>query len=272
MREKLRKVAVYSFFDHTHIEAGLERMARKGWMLETLGNYLWTYRRAEERELHFTVSYAPKASAFDPDLTEQQREFIAFCERTGWQFVAANAQLQVFCNERRDPVPIHTDPVLELETLHKAAKRAYIPSYCVLLAIALLQLGLLVAGMIRDPIRQLASISSGAGIFAWLVLAVLTVCELGVYFLWRRRALKAAEYGEFLATPNLTRLQHIILALAFLDAAYLSLSLVVSNDMLLLVCILVAWVYAAIVVAGVNLTKNLLKRKGASRGVNRAVT
>lgn len=30
MREKLRKAAVFSFFDHTHIEAGLERMARKG--------------------------------------------------------------------------------------------------------------------------------------------------------------------------------------------------------------------------------------------------
>ena len=272
MRKKLRKVAVYSFFDHTHIEANLERMARKGWMLETMGNYLWTYRRIEPKGLHFTVSYAPKASAFDPDLTEEQREFIDFCERTLWRFVAANAQLQVFCNEQRDPVPIHTDPILELETLHKAAKRSYIPSYCVLLALALIQLGLLAAGMIRDPIRQLASIAQGAGIFDWLALAVWIVCELGAYFLWRKRALKAAERGEFLATPNLTRFQHIILALVLLDAAYLLLSLVFSNDMLLLVCLLAAWAYFAVVAAGVNLTKNLLKRKGASRGVNRAVT
>lgn len=272
MREKLKKVAVYSFFDHTHIEANLERMAHKGWKLETIGNYLWTYRLIEPKELRFTVSYAPKASTFDPDLTEEQLEFIDFCERTGWQFVASNAQLQVFCNEQRDPVPIHTDPILELETLHKAARRSYIPSNCVLLALALIQLVLLVAGVIRDPIRQLASITSGTGIFNWLALAVLTVCELGAYFRWRKRAYKAAERGEFLATPNLTRFQHIVLALILLNTTYLLLSLVFSSDTLLLVCLLVAWANFAVVAAGVNLTKNQLKRRGASRGTNRAVT
>lgn len=272
MKDTKRQLAVFSFFDHTHIEAYLERMARGGWMLESMGDRLWTYRRTEPRNVHFTVSYAPKASAFDPDLTEEQREFIDFCERTDWRFVASNAQMQAFCNEQRDPVPIQTDPELELEALHKAAKRVQIPIYCALIVLSLVELGMFLSDVWDDPVEWLASGSGLIAVFAWLGMIVPCAGELATYLLWRKRALKAAERGEFLATPNLTAFARVVLVVELAAFFAWAVSTLTYGNPLLRLVLLLTVVYTVFLFAAVNGTKNLLKRKGASRGKNRAVT
>lgn len=41
MRKTKLRMEPYSFFDHTGISAHLERMARKGWMIDKIANYGW---------------------------------------------------------------------------------------------------------------------------------------------------------------------------------------------------------------------------------------
>ena len=137
MKDKKRRFEIFSFLDYTGIAAHLSKMAEKGWMVESMTNFGWTYRRIEPKKLTFYVSYYPKASEFDPEPTEEQKIFHDFCEHTGWILAAVSAQMQIFYNERENPVPIETDPMLEVETIHAAAKKSYLPAYFVLLAVGI---------------------------------------------------------------------------------------------------------------------------------------
>ena len=67
MRERKRRLELYSFYDHTGIERHLERMAEKGWMLEKVEKNIWHYRRIRPKKLTCFVTYFPRASELDPE-------------------------------------------------------------------------------------------------------------------------------------------------------------------------------------------------------------
>ena len=106
MRDTKRRLEFYSFFNHTGIAAHLEDMAQKGWMIEKITGFGWVYRRIEPKRLHFSVSYYARASEFDPQPSEGQREFQEFCEHTGWKLACSSAQLQIFTTTSRIPHPL----------------------------------------------------------------------------------------------------------------------------------------------------------------------
>ena len=72
MKTKTRRMEYFSFYNHTGIENHLAEMAQKGWMVESISNFYWTYRKIEPKNIHFSVSYYPRASDFDPGPTEEQ--------------------------------------------------------------------------------------------------------------------------------------------------------------------------------------------------------
>ena len=49
MKTKKRRLEYYSFYDHTGIEQHLTEMAKKGWILESISNLYWTYRKIGDR-------------------------------------------------------------------------------------------------------------------------------------------------------------------------------------------------------------------------------
>lgn len=272
MRERKRRVEAYSFFDHKGIAAHLEYMAAKGWMIEKLTNFGWVYRRITPKKLHFAVSYYPKASEFDPEPSEEQQVFYDFCRHTGWKLACASGQMQIFYNEGENPTPIETEPQLELEAIRASAKKSFIPSYMLLLAIALLNGIMLVFNLREDPIGLLSSPSRLFSGFAFLLLGILCLVELASYFLWLRRAEKRAEEGEFLPACSTSKFQKAILAMILLGAVYWAVNFIAFGNPLerwigILMCL-----YVPSVILIVNGVKNYLKRKKASRGVNRAVT
>ena len=62
MKDKKRRIEAFSFFDYTGIARHLSKMAGKGWMLEKITNFGWTYRRITPKKLTFCVCDFPKAS------------------------------------------------------------------------------------------------------------------------------------------------------------------------------------------------------------------
>lgn len=198
MKARKRRYEIYTFYDHTGIALHLEKMAEKGWLLEKITNYIWTYRRIEPKKLHFSVFYDPKASEFDPEPSEDQKVFFDFCEHTGWIYATSSSQMQIFYNEQENPTPIETDPVLEIDTLHRAMKKTYLPTYLILAPIGVLQLAMLISQLISDPIRLLASVSLLFGGLAWALLLLLCITELSGYYLWRSRAKKPRSMESFL--------------------------------------------------------------------------
>ena len=272
MKNRKRRVEPLSFYDYVGISRHLEKMAAKGWMLEKITNFGWVYRRIEPKQLHFAVSYYPKASEFDPEPTEDQKTFYDFCAHTGWQLACASAQLQIFYNERENPTPIETDAKLEVQTIHASAKKSFIPAYLVLFINALLGGGLFISGIIGDPIKILSSPSRLFSGFAFLVLAILCLVELICYFRWYHKAKAAAEYGEFLQTPHTATFQKIIMTGILLGVLYWLVSYMIFGSPLERWVAVLMCIYMPALFALVNAVKQFLKQKKTARGVNRTVT
>lgn len=272
MRNRKRRIESISFFDHTGISEHLEEMASKGWMIEKIGNTGWIYRRIEPKKIHFAVSYYPKASEFDPEPTEDQKMFHDFCAHTGWQLACTSAQMQIFYNERENPTPIETEPELELQAIHASAKKGFIFSYIVLLAISLLNGALWISNLLGDPIDLLSSPARLFSGFAFLLLALLCMVELICYFRWYSKAKIAAEQGEFLRVKSTSKFQKTVLYMVIIGAVLWMLNSLIYGSVLQKFLFILMCIYMPAVFVIVNAVKEFLKRRKASRAVNRTVT
>ena len=272
MKNMKRRLEPLSFFDHTGISRHLEKMAAKGWMIEKIINTGWVYRRIKPRNIHFSVSYFPKASEFDPELSEEQKMFHDFCAHTGWQLACTSAQLQIFYNECENPTPIETEPELELQAIHASAKKGFIPSYIILLVIALLNGVLWVSSLLGDPIDLFSNPTKLFTGFAWLLLGELCIVELACYFRWYSKANVAAEHGEFLKATSTSKFQKAVLFIVIGGAIFWAFNYIICGDNLQRWIALLMCFYMPALFVIVNATKEFLKCKKVSRGVNRTVT
>lgn len=272
MKTKKRRLEYYSFYNHTGIERHLTEMAQKGWLLEGISNFYWTYRRIESRDIHFCVTYYPRASDFDPEPSEDQQTFHDFCAHTGWKLACTWHQMQVFYNEKESPIPLETDPAMEVDTLHRACKKNFLPSYYLLLALGLVMGGYFLARIYFDPIGLLSSSSQMLSAFAYLCMMVISFIELCTYFSWYRKAKKATQDGIFVDTPSTTGVQKVIVVFLLVAAATWLFDLFsLSNPIL-------AWISVAMIIGmiviifAVNGVKLGLKKAKASRGLNKVLT
>lgn len=272
MKDTKKRLEFYSIWDHTGLESHLTRMAEQGWLLEKIGSFVWVYRRIEPKKLTFCVTYYPKASGFAPGPSEDQETFYAFCRHAGWELAASCAQLQVFVNEREDPVPIETDPLLELDTIHRTVKRSTLPAQGMLALLALLNGGMVLSRLLRDPVETLSSASVFLSGICWVLVLLLTGSEFIAYFRWRARAKKAAEYGEFLATNSRIKLQIACLAVTAVVLLYYFLSVFTSGNRVMMTVAPLMFLGMGLLICLANGIKKLLKRKKAPAWVNRAVT
>ncbi|MDE6107132.1 MAG: DUF2812 domain-containing protein, partial [Oscillospiraceae bacterium] len=260
-------------YDRLGMEEHFRKMAEKGWLIDKIDRLGWRYRRIEPQKLAFSVCYFPTASQFDPGPSEEQETFYDFCEHTGWVLAASSAQLQIFYNERPNPVPIETDPAEEVDTIHRAMKRSFIPSWLILLLIELLEIRPHLSDLVHDPIGTLSSTPDLLSLLCWALVFLASVIELIIYFRWHRKAEQAAEHGEFYSAGSHRWFQFGCLAFLAVWLAYFLLSVFLSGDKIIVaVFAAIFLIYLPGMFCIVNGIKGFLKRRGASAKVNRIVT
>ncbi|MCI9403067.1 MAG: DUF2812 domain-containing protein [Oscillospiraceae bacterium] len=273
MKETKRRMELYSFYDRTGMERHLAEMAEKGWLLEKIGQFLWTYKAIEPKRLTFSVTYFPAASQFDPRPSEEQETFYDFCAHTGWVLAAANAQMQIFYNEGLEPIPIGTDPVQEVALIHRTMKKSFLPAQLLLLAVGLLNGWMFLSELRRDLIGTLSNTSRLFSVFCFILVILLAAAELGTYFYWHRKAATAAEQGDFYETRGHKKLQAgAFLLLGLVTVWYLLRTFTGESRMMRVLTTLMFLVYVPGIFLLVNGIKAFLKKRGVSAGVNRAVT
>jgi len=272
MKTRKRRVEFFSFYNHTDIERHFMKMAQKGWLIESISNLYWTYRKIEPQDLHFCVTYYPRGSDFDPEPSPEQQTFHDFCAHTGWKLACTWFQMQVFYNELGSPIPLETDPVMEVDTLHRACKKNFLPSYFVMLAVGALLGGYFLARIRYDPIGLLSDSTHLMTGFACLCLFALSAAELMTYYIWHAKAKKAAQDGLFMETPGTMKFQWVILVLLVIVWGGWMIDLFAGDDPLRGWISVVMFVYVFSVMLLVNGIKRGLKKAGASRGVNRTLT
>lgn len=215
MGETCRKPAWFAFYDRMRIERTLERMSERGWIIQKMGAYFWTYQRAEAKKRHVTVTYVADGSEFNAAPTAGQRELEELAARDGWKLKAVWGQMQIYYSDREDPVPMETDPVTQVENMHRAMKKNIIPGSLgnLLLSVAwiamfLFQLRLNPVGFLSSPV-QILLIPDG------ILMLLSSLIDLIGTWRWYGKARKAAENGVYLEVGRHRVLSWILTALSF---------------------------------------------------------
>ncbi len=270
MRNTKRVVSQFTFHDRTGIQNYLESMALKGWMLEKITKWSWRFRRIEPKKIHFAVSFFAKTSSFAPSPSEELLRFREFCEHTGWVFCAEAAQMQIFYNESEEPVPIETDPLLEIESIHKSIKKQTLPAYIAIGVVVILNGATQISNFLKFPVVFLRSNLSLFTLFSVFCLFLMVAVEIGSYFIWRTRAIKAAERdGSFLPTRG--NRSFVLFLLYILLAAFALLIISEWNGFISKVFLIFLGYYFAVLLL-VHGVSDIMKRRKVEAATNVTVT
>ena len=269
MKDTKRRLMTFTFYDRTGIEKDLEKQAAKGWLLEKCAATGWIYRRIEPAKIHFAVVYFPAISIFDPEPSEKQKRFQDFCEHTGWELIATNAQMQIFCNHRENPIPIETEPAIEVENIHRSVKKTLLPPMVMNLFLAVMQLGLTYSRFSQNPLSELANLTSLISTVFWIMMIFSAAAQLLLYYRWLFKARKAAKNGYFQETRSTDRFQIIMsistyLALVFMLASYGGWKMAIVGHLEVIAIIGTSFLMVKVT--------NHLKKKKVSAKVNQLVT
>lgn len=266
MKDRKRRVESFMFFDYAGVERHLEKMASKGWRLESAAN-IWTYRRAEPARVSYAVTYVPEASDWNPEPTCAEQELEEFCAAAGWQKVCEWGKAQIYCTEQADPIPIETDEAIRLDIIRKSMRKGVLPSYLLLLVVFGLNIWTQWSSFRLDPVDFLSGNK----------LAVMTMIFWGIfidlwgmlyYLWWSRKSEKAVRESGSCVRPKCYRIVERIawagLVIIFLwmlwgqGAGYVSFMLAYTAGM-------VAVMYILFKIRGI------LKNRGISKKANWAV-
>lgn len=202
----------YAFYDFRGLETRFTAMAERGWMVESVSAWGIRYRRTEPRRGRFAVTYVPEASEFDARPTEGQEVLADYCAQAGWQPVLRWGQMQVFFNPDPESVPLETDPVAQVENIHRAMRRNFLPAQVSMALLGLVELGFLGWMLWNDPVGTLAS-TGFLLLGCWLPVALMAAASLVFYFWWLPRAKRAAAEGAPLPGMTLRGVNEALLVL-----------------------------------------------------------
>jgi len=124
MADTKRRFEYFAFYDVQGMAEHFEKMAAKGWMIDSVAGVFHRYRKIQPRKMKFAVVYMNKLSDFARP-SDRHREFYAACASAGWQPVIKQDSMQIFTSTAEDPAPIETDPVVQVENIHISVGKKY---------------------------------------------------------------------------------------------------------------------------------------------------
>jgi len=270
MRQTKTRMELFSIHDHVGITSHLEKQARKGWLLEKVGNWGWRYRKIEPQSLRFFVTYFPPASVFDPYPSEGEATFREYCEQAGWKVAASNAQLQVFYTADPNAVPVETDAVVQVENIHAAAKKTTLLSNWLFGIIGVINIITWLITFFENPVILLADYSGWMRAISFSILILLSCTELLSYYLWHRKAVEVAQETGCLHPTKSHRLLQIVSLVILIAALFLWFFVTQSRRTRIIYAMSLA--NMALLMALVQGCRILLQKLGVSKTKNKVIT
>ena len=120
--EQYREKNKFTLWQYPLLISHLEEMAQKGHMLSELDGNELVYDQCEPQKVHFAVTFFPDYDFLDPVPPPALERLWEFCDQNGWQHITDNASMQIFCSTATNPVPLHTDAVVQLDNFNAMMK------------------------------------------------------------------------------------------------------------------------------------------------------
>lgn len=201
MKETKRRIEFFSLYDHTNIEKHLEKMAAKGWLIENIGSTLWRYKKIEPQRLHFSVVYYPKKVNEGVVVSDDRQNFIDICSSGGWNYVINYDQMHIFCTKDENTPPIDTDPEIQIECIHKFAKRDIINSNLAIIGCCFLLIAFWGYQMWKEPVEIITEEFCKVWFMPFFI--AFSIYNIISYLLWYKKAKAYAESSEFAETKRI---------------------------------------------------------------------
>lgn len=274
---------LYAPFQYEDLQDHFERMAARGWALESLGGYLFTYRKtAEAVPLRYALAFHPQVSWLEPLPTAGQENYASYCWLAGWELVGTWSkfpQIQVYVTRRADSVPLQTDLSTQWRVLTRWMEDKYIKplqtetAFCGIFALfGLLIFGAYLALVPALPLLNVLLVGMIGMMLALLLRQFIVLVEAQRWF---QEALRAEREGRAGPAGRISR--------AWLLSLGVSVGAVALGFLLLLCAVGAfygAWtaakaVFVLLLFAGLGplgvCIRDLLRRKGPSRAANQVM-
>ena len=122
---KRYKLKMFRYNNYKYMEEKLAKMAEKGWFLDGINLFFWSFRKGKPRRLTYEISFFPDGADNDYYKTEDQETFLEYCEDSGWKLVGNDGNIHVFATDVENSVPIENDEQLKLDNLHRCIKKGF---------------------------------------------------------------------------------------------------------------------------------------------------
>lgn len=220
-RDIKRQSIWFQVDDSEAVAKHLEKMAAKGWLLDSVDNAAYVFRRSEPAAVKYAVTYFPEASVFDPGITEGQETYASYCEAAGWELAAVYGPVQYFRAARENPIPIETDEAVKLDAVRKTMRKTYVLSYTLLLLIPAVGLPLALSRFREDPIGFFSSAHDLALLGLLAAIAFFSVGMLVDYLIWVLRSRRSIARGGVCVKPHTRARLRVNMAMLALTAVAL---------------------------------------------------
>lgn len=208
----------FAFYDRANLEKFLEEQAAEGWLIVTYAPNFIKFRRIRPEKLHFSIIYYHTPVTINR-LTNEQLEYLEFCGRTGWYLVAAERRMLILANPAAHPIPIETDPRMQLENIHKSVKKQHIASLLTYIVMGLLY-------FVMASFHGIVASASSTSITFFLPMGI-WYCAQGLpdiigYYLWRKKQKPLQRMAPFTteALPTLFITSSCCLLLYYAQACW----------------------------------------------------
>lgn len=256
-------------YDYRGVEEHLSAMAAKGWQIEDMERIFWKYRRIEPKKMTYAVTYLLEASEFNPYPTKGQETLEEYCEQAGWKKVADWQEMQVFCTERENPIPIETDETVRLELIRRLMKKYFFTMGLFNLFLVFSNMSNTLRMLNRDPVQYLAEPNGMLLIIINLIILITVGVNWGSYYFWFWRSKYRVERGKECARTYFYRIFNKVLEVAAIIFFIIwSLSMWKDGNSTMLI-------YTGILLGGISITLILtrkfsrkMKENGFSKGEN----
>ena len=209
MKDKKRRIELFSLYDHTNIEKHLEKMAAKGWMIKKIGNTFWHYKKIKPQKLSYSIVYFPKKVDEGIIVSEDRQNFIDMCTSVGWNYVINKDQMHIFCSKDENTTPIETDAQIQIECIHKFAKREIIYNYIATILLIIASFAFTGYLIWKEPVDTLTEWNP-FWIYLYPFLIPFFLYNIIEYLLWHKKAKAAAKQGEFCETKKLIKIEALL--------------------------------------------------------------
>lgn len=255
---------LHSLHDHTGICRYLEKEAAQGWVLEDTNLGCWHFHAAPPQKLRYAVTYFEDADPFQP--SGNQRNYYDLCAAAGWELASNHGTMQIFRTADENAVPIETEPLVQVENIHRCVKKyMWNRIFWALLIMVNMILRLRFYTFLpeQDSVLSYINILSAATVLATTGHVLSLTAEAVSYFHWRAKALTAAE-TEDRFFPSHSALWTQVLPWVLYSGLMAVYAVGVQSPLSLLVLGMTAAILAYAFLS--NAVKNRLARQGKQAG------